>query len=109
MGDESIESIFDPGYWRPTKLIASYFGFFMSQVAMFACYRRGLNGFYGLIGTVVVIQAVDSVVFFPAAYAFIPGTYVFELMAVGFSLKVGVGCLYAPIIYQAARDESYSP
>jgi hypothetical protein len=99
IGTPGVESMFESGYLRPAKTVASFAGFYCSMTAMVFLLR--LN--FPLLCVVFITQLVDSAIFFPVAYATLDSIRVVEFMLVGFTMKVLIGWLYLLVVMQSPR------
>lgn len=94
----------------PRVSFASLVAFLVSQninISLYTAMLRKSGGEYlwlrNMVG-VVVVQMIDSLIFFPIAFYAVLGTDVFiEAMIVGFVMKVGIGFLSTPFLYLSYR------
>ena len=98
----SINAVLDHS-WR--IIAASYLAFYIAQSLMlYLWYKYHSKGFwFRMILSLVALQAVDSLLFFPTAFGFVSNLT--TIIISGFVVKIIIGLLFLPIIKYFKKHE----
>ena len=89
----------------PRLVAASYLAFVVAQAALIAVWSHTRPWPFAarLVVTACVMQAIDSLIFFPVAFA---GTWWLSIALVGWTWKVALMLLMGPLLLLGAADNA---